>query len=42
MNKTRRSNGHQRKVLEIRRSSAAQPHKNKAKYTRKSKYGKWE
>jgi len=42
MNKTRRSNGHQRKVLELRRSSASQPHKNKAKYNRKSKYGKWE
>jgi hypothetical protein len=36
--KTRRSNGHQRRVLEIRRSNAAMPHKNKSKYTRKVKH----
>jgi hypothetical protein len=35
---TRRSNGHQRRVLEIRRSNAAMPHKNKKKYSRKNKH----
>lgn len=34
----RRSNGHQRRVEELRRSNAAQPHKNKAKYSRKAKH----
>jgi hypothetical protein len=38
MKNSRRSNGHQRKVMEIRRSSAAQPHKNKSKYSRKNKH----
>jgi hypothetical protein len=38
MKSSRRSNGHQRRVLELRRSSAAQPHKNKSKYTRKVKH----
>ena len=39
MNKSRRSNSHQRSVMDRRRSNAAVPHKNKAKYNRKSKYG---
>jgi len=34
----RRSAEHNRIVLERRRSSAAQPHRNKAKYTRKAKH----
>jgi hypothetical protein len=38
MKSSRRSNGHQRRVLELRRSSAAQPHKNKSKYSRKIKH----
>lgn len=29
-------------MQELRRSNAAQPHRNKAKYTRKAKYGGWE
>jgi hypothetical protein len=38
MKNSRRSNSHQRKVMEIRKSSAAQPHENKSKYNRKEKY----
>lgn len=38
MNKTRKSNGHLRATLDRRRSNAAQPHKNKAKYNRKTKH----
>lgn len=38
MNKSRRSNGHQRVVMERRRSNASTPHKNKAKYSRKAKH----
>ena len=38
MNKTRKSNGHLRATLDRRRSNAAQPHRNKAKYSRKAKY----
>ncbi len=38
MNKLRKSNGHLRATLDRRRSSAAQPHRNKAKYSRKAKY----
>lgn len=38
MNSSRRSNSHQRKVLDLRKSNAASPHKNKAKYTRKVKH----
>ena len=34
----RRSAEHNRIVLERRRSNAAQPHKNKAKYSRKPKH----
>ena len=34
----RRSAEHNRIVLERRRSSAASPHKNKAKYSRKAKH----
>jgi len=34
----RRSTDAQRRVLEIRKSSAAQPHRNKSKYTRKTKH----
>ena len=34
----RRSADHTRAVLERRRSNAAQPHKNKAKYSRKAKH----
>ena len=34
----RRSAEHNRIVLERRRSNAAQPHKNKAKYSRKAKH----
>lgn len=29
-------------MQDLRRSNAAQPHRNKAKYTRKAKYGGWE
>jgi hypothetical protein len=38
MNKSRRSNSHQRVVMERRRSNSATPHKNKARYSRKVKY----
>lgn len=38
MNKTRKSNGHLRATLDRRRSNAAQPHRNKAKYNRKAKH----
>jgi len=38
MNNTRKSNGHLRATLDLRRSNAAQPHKNKAKYSRKPKH----
>lgn len=38
MNKSRRSNSHQRSIMDRRRSSAAQPHRNKAKYSRKAKH----
>jgi len=38
MNKSRKSNGHLRATLERRRSNAAQPHRNKAKYSRKAKH----
>lgn len=34
----RKSNGHLRATLDRRRSNAAQPHKNKAKYSRKAKH----
>jgi len=34
----RRSNGHQRRVMDIRKSNAAQPHANKSKYSRKVKH----
>jgi hypothetical protein len=34
----RRTADAQRRVLEIRKSSAAQPHANKSKYTRKTKH----
>jgi len=36
----RRDPEHQRRVLENRSSNAAQPHKNKRKYTRKLKHPK--
>lgn len=38
MNKSRRSNSHQRAIMDRRRSNASQPHRNKAKYSRKAKY----
>lgn len=38
MNKSRKSNGHLRATLDRRRSNAAQPHRNKAKYSRKAKH----
>ncbi len=39
MNKpTRRTKEQQRFIMEIRRSSAASPHKNKSRYTRKDKH----
>ena len=38
MNKIRKSNGHLRATLDRRRSNAAQPHKNKTKYSRKAKH----
>lgn len=38
MNKSRRSNSHQRAIMDRRRSNAAQPHRNKAKYSRKAKH----
>lgn len=38
---TKRSDAHQTAVMELRRSNAAAPHANKARYTRKTKYGKW-
>jgi len=38
MKSSRRSNSHQRKVMDLRRSNAAQPHKNKARYNRKRKH----
>jgi hypothetical protein len=38
MNNTRKSNGHLRATLDRRRSNAAQPHRNKAKYNRKVKH----
>ena len=38
MTKPRRTAEQQRIVLEVRRSSAASPHRNKAKYTRKTKH----
>jgi len=34
----RRGADAQRRVLEIRKSSAAMPHRNKSKYTRKTKH----
>jgi hypothetical protein len=41
----RKGNGHlrrteeaQRRIMELRRSNAAQPHKNKSKYSRKVKH----
>ncbi len=37
-----RSPQHQTAVMELRRSNAAAPHANKARYVRKPKYGKWE
>lgn len=40
MSNSRRDPEHQRKVIDIRRSNAAQPHKNKRKYTRKLKHPK--
>lgn len=41
MTKTRRSPEAQRRVDELRRSNAAQPHKNKTAYTRKVKHKKF-
>ena len=38
----RRTADTQRRVEELRRSSAAQPHRNKSKYTRKIKHRKLE
>ena len=38
MNGSRRDPEHQRRVMDTRRSNAAQPHKNKRKYTRKTKH----
>lgn len=38
MKNTRKSNGHLRATLDRRRSNAAQPHKNKARYDRKVKH----
>lgn len=37
---TRRDPEHQRRVLELRRSNAAQPQQSKRKYTRKLKHPK--
>lgn len=37
---TRRDPEHQRRILELRRGNAAQPQKNKRKYTRKLKHPK--
>jgi hypothetical protein len=36
--KPRRSADHQREVLELRSSNAAQPHRNKKRYNRKDKH----
>jgi len=45
---SRKSNSHlrrteeaQRKIMELRRSNAAQPHANKSKYSRKIKHKGW-
>lgn len=37
---TRRDPEHQRRVIDIRRSNAARPHRDKSKYTRKIKHRK--
>lgn len=37
----RRSPEHQRRVEELRRSNAAQPHRNRKAYTRKEKHPSW-
>jgi len=34
----RRNPEHQRRIEELRRSNAAMPHKNKSRYTRKTKH----